>query len=185
VTACLISSFNFAVSHPLSPITVCLPLGTPGYLAPEVVLNVGHTQSADHWQLGVLIYDMLSFDSPFFNEDADEMELFRCVVEDPVPEIEEDISDEVWDLILKLLEKDPKQRIGSLKRGERDILHHKWFKEVSLSDLRKKALKAPWLPDVKEPTDTSNFEDWSDLDDITTTKQKKLTPEQAKMFEEF
>jgi serine/threonine protein kinase len=32
--------------------------GTPGYLPPEVVLSRGHDCSADHWSLGILIYEV-------------------------------------------------------------------------------------------------------------------------------
>lgn len=162
--------------------TLC---GTPGYIAPEVVLNKGHGFSYDHWQLGVLIYEMISYESPYFEEDMDQMELHRTVVEDPVPEIEEPISPEVWDLILRLLEKDPTQRLGSLSRGERDISHHSWFKGLSLSKLRKRSIKAPWTPDVKDPNDTSHFDDWEDLEDITMRNDPKLTEEQARMFDDF
>ena len=162
--------------------TLC---GTPGYLAPELVLNIGHNKAVDHWQLGVLIYDMLSFDSPFFNEDMDEIEQFRCVIEDPVPEIAEPVSPEAWDLILKLLTKDPKRRLGSRKRGELDILHHKWFKDLTLSELRKRTITAPWTPDMKDAFDTSNFEDWTELDDIVAGDCAELSPEESKLFDGF
>lgn len=115
----------------------------------------------------------------------DQMEQFRCVVDNPIPEIKQPISPEVWDLICKLLEKDPKQRLGSLKRGEHDILRHKWFKDLNLSDLRKKTITAPWTPEVKDAFDTSNFEDWTDLEDITAGESKKLSSEQASLFDGF
>ena len=36
--------------------TLC---GTPEYLPPEVILNLGHAQPVDCWALGVLLYEMM------------------------------------------------------------------------------------------------------------------------------
>uniref|UniRef100_A0A8C6UG68 cGMP-dependent protein kinase n=1 Tax=Neogobius melanostomus TaxID=47308 RepID=A0A8C6UG68_9GOBI len=39
--------------------------GTPGYLAPEVILNPGYGVSADMWSLGVFVFELLSGRLPF------------------------------------------------------------------------------------------------------------------------
>ena len=43
-------------------------LGTPEYLAPEVILSQGHGKAADWWSLGVLIYEMAAGYPPFFDD---------------------------------------------------------------------------------------------------------------------
>jgi len=173
--------FGFAKKVLDKTYTLC---GTPGYLPPEVILNQGHNGSADHWQLGVLIYEMVSECSPFFYEDIEQIELFRSIAEDNAPKISK-VSSEALDLINKLLEKDPSKRLGSLARGEREILNHEWFKDLDLSSLKCRLLQAPWKPSVKDPLDTSNFDDWSYLEDKTLDEGFKLSKQDAKLFDGF
>lgn len=45
-------------------------MGTPAYLAPEVLRNKGYNRSLDMWSVGVIIYVSLSGTFPF-NEDED------------------------------------------------------------------------------------------------------------------
>jgi serine/threonine protein kinase len=57
--------------------TLC---GTPLYIAPEVILNRGHDGGADHWSQGVLIFEMLTGETPFYEAGMDQMELFQKIV---------------------------------------------------------------------------------------------------------
>lgn len=43
--------------------------GTPEYMAPEVIKKSGHSLSCDVWSLGILIYEMLVGETPFYKND--------------------------------------------------------------------------------------------------------------------
>jgi serine/threonine protein kinase len=104
---------------------------------------------------------MIVGSSPFYYDDIDQMELFESIVNDPVNP-PDTISSEASNLILRLLAKDPMQRLGTEKLLE--IVEHPWFADLDLAAMRHKEVTAPWVPDVQGPTDTSYFDDWSDLE---------------------
>jgi serine/threonine protein kinase len=123
--------------------TLC---GTPNYLSPEVIMNRGHNASSDHWSLGVLIYEMVAGESPFYYDGMPQMELFQCIVREKFYPLPDDVSDEAFYLVDELLEKDPTLRLGSLAGRGKDIVAKDWFNEYDLDQLRQKKVKAPFIP---------------------------------------
>ena len=70
----IIKIIDFGLSRRLNPgdraLTRC---GTLGYLAPEVILKIGHDHWTDIWGLGVILCEMLGGFSPFYHEDPQKM----------------------------------------------------------------------------------------------------------------
>ena len=90
--------------------------GTPEYLAPEMVTNAGHDLTVDWWAIGVLLYEMLIGVTPFFNRNRNvlmsKIKHSRIVFPDRRTYTIE-YSDEIVDLISKLLKKDRTKRLGA------------------------------------------------------------------------
>jgi protein kinase A len=120
--------------------------GTPAYTCPEIISNEGHGYAADHWALGVVIYEMISGESPFFWEGISSLQLLQDICNEEPAFLGDEYSTEVKDLIDRLLIKDPLKRLGSLAKGGKEITTHPWFEEVDLCKARQKQLPAPFLP---------------------------------------
>jgi serine/threonine protein kinase len=94
--------------------------GTPNYVAPEVLKEKGYKGfTADVWSCGVILYVMLAGYLPF--EDDTMTGLFNKI-EAGHFQMPEFFSNDVKDLISKMLVVDPNHRI-TIKQ----ILEHKWF----------------------------------------------------------
>ena len=114
----------------------------------------------------------------------DQIALYRSIVQNPYRE-PKGLSDDAKDLISKSLVKDPAQRIGSWAQGELDILEHPWYKTLDLNELRVRSLKAPWVPTISDPLDSSCFDVWDHLVDKMVEGSPTLMPSEDALFAEF
>jgi serine/threonine protein kinase len=109
-------------------------------------MDRGHSFSTDHWSLGVVIYEMISGENPFYYDGMDQMSMFKAICQDKFYPLPDDISDEAYDVIEPLLEKDPALRLGALAGRGKDIMKMGWFDGLDLWALRRKSIKAPFIP---------------------------------------
>ena len=126
-------------------------VGTPDYTAPEIILNRTHSFSCDYWSLGVMLYEFLMGQPPFHGETESETHtnILRATI-DWNEMREEGFSEEVIDLLQKLLITDPEKRLGA--RDINEILNHPWFKGVD-----PKTTPPPFVPSLETATDTEYF----------------------------
>ncbi|XP_070760312.1 LOW QUALITY PROTEIN: cGMP-dependent protein kinase 1 [Enoplosus armatus] len=128
--------------------------GTLGYMAPEIILNKGHSTSADFWSLGVFVFDLLSGGLPFSGSDPTKIltATIRGIDQIHFPKT---ISKSASSLIKKLCRSNPSERLGSQRNGAKDIQKHKWFEGFNWDGLCKGTLNSPAIPKVKHPVDSS------------------------------
>ncbi|KAK1409990.1 hypothetical protein QVD17_36522 [Tagetes erecta] len=119
-------------------------VGTHEYLAPEIIKGEGHGSPVDWWTLGILLYELLYGRTPFKGTGDDET-LANVVsqgLEFPNSPI---VSFHARDLIRCLLQKQPENRLGSLK-GAAEIKQHQFFEGLNWALIR--CATPPEMPKV-------------------------------------
>jgi len=179
----VIVDFGFAERVTTKSYNMC---GTLLYMAPEKIQERGHDKGADHWSFGVLVYEMTVGRTPFYKKGMNKKQMYEAILtaqfEFPP---EGTLSPELKNLLRRLFVVNPTERIGSLAGGINDIYAHPWFEGVDFGKLRQKEIEAPWLPEVKDPLDTTNFESWDHLKDATDSEEKVPTKGWQQIFKTF
>ncbi|CAN8270960.1 unnamed protein product [Cochlearia groenlandica] len=143
-------------------------VGTPDYIAPEVLLKKGYGMECDWWSLGAIMYEMLVGYPPFYSDDP--MSTCRKIVNWKshlkFPE-EAILSREAKDLINSLL-CSVRRRLGS--KGADEIKAHPWFKSVDWDTIFD--MDAAFVPEVNDDLDTQNFEKFDESESQTQTSSK-------------
>jgi serine/threonine protein kinase len=93
-------------------------IGSPGYMAPEVVAGIGYDKSVDIFSFGVIMYVMLSGTFPYDDEEA----IPKRPADFPSPDWD-NVSDVVKKLIGDCLNLDPAKRPTAQR-----VLDHPWVK---------------------------------------------------------
>ncbi|EAR84564.2 Serine/Threonine kinase domain protein (macronuclear) [Tetrahymena thermophila SB210] len=150
-----ILKLNNKISKPANRI-----IGTPDYIAPEILKGEGLQNPAiDWWSVGVMLFELL-IGIPPFNDDTvekifDNIKNYRIAWDQiPVGDGEDEVSQKSVNLIKKLMHPDPKQRLGS--QGIIQIQSDPFFTGIDWNNLKK--TPAPIIPEVKNILDTSNFD---------------------------
>jgi serine/threonine protein kinase len=120
--------------------------GTPGYMAPEVILVQNHSFPSDFFALGVIGFEFMLGYRPYLG--GSRKEIKELIIYKQAKLEEDDIpyswSLEAGDFINKLLKRKPSQRLGY--HGVKEIKNHLWMRDINWNLLKKKEITAPFIP---------------------------------------
>lgn len=130
--------------------TIC---GTPEYIAPEILLNKGHSKPVDWWTFGILIYEMHAGHAPFTDDDP--MNVYKMII-NTKPKYPEGFDKDLKSLTKHLLRRDLSKRYGNLVGGIADIKEHRFFSGLDWNSLLQKKTEAPYIPKITPPGNTTS-----------------------------
>ncbi len=143
-------------------------MGTFGYMAPEMVVMLtqssrekkGYTNAVDWWSLGITMYYLLVGTRPFTDDNLTQFFNMLSVrkINEMINNIEyailfQKIEFPMWlepetvDFIQRLLEIEPKNRLGFGPTGLKDIKSHPYFANIDWDLLVRKEIEPPFIPD--------------------------------------
>jgi len=148
--------------------------GTPGYVAPEVLMCESYDKSVDMWGIGIITYILLAGYPPFYAEN--DTALFEKIMN-----AEYDFDDECWDdvselakdFIRHLLVKDPKERYTA-----EEAIKHPWLRSDA-SDKQLKIARKMSEYNLKRKEEKAKFQSQKE-DSIAALNQARSRVEQKK-----
>ena len=133
-------------------------LGTPHYMAPEIVEGLNYTYPADYYSIGVCIYYLLYDKYPFGNEENDVYKIYQHILKKKniFENIENEISNKttaINELISNLLIKDPNKRLSNFNK----IKSSNFFTGFNWDLILSKKLKPPFMPKLDQKFNKENL----------------------------
>ena len=127
-------------------------IGTPHYMAPEVILGREYSFPVDFWSISICMYEFYCGEVPFGEREEDPMEIYFAIINNELDFNEKyiKIDKEFKHIMKKMLDKNPSYRLCNYY----SIKNQAWFKDFNWDELSNLNLKAPYIPIIPE----SNFD---------------------------
>ncbi|XP_014284299.1 G protein-coupled receptor kinase 1 isoform X1 [Halyomorpha halys] len=165
-------------------------VGTHGYMAPEVLSKgTAYDSSADWFSFGCMLYKLLKGHSPFRqHKTKDKHEIDRMTLTmsfDMLQNVElpDSFSNDLRDLLERLLQRDIDKRLGCGGRGADEVKEHSFFDGVDWQQVYVQKYPPPLIP----PRGEVNAADAFDIGsfDEEDTKGIKLTEADQELYKNF
>ena len=148
--------------------------GTPGYMAPEVILVQNHSFPSDFFALGVIGYEFMLGHRPYLGRSRKEIK--QLILYKQARLNESDIPNswplESADFINKLLKRKPDKRLGY--NGIKELKSHIWMRDINWNALKRKEISAPFIPSHhKDNFDKNYCENVEDTGRTTLARYKE------------
>ena len=151
-----LTDFGIAMGYQRGDPGVTSASGTPGYMAPEAIINKPHDFAVDYFALGVIVYELMMGERPYQGKNRKEIreQMFSIEIQLDNDDLPEDwVDDNIIDFINKLLIRKKKKRLG-YKSGL-EVKNHPWFNDVLWSKLENMTLESPFVFDSEDNFDDS------------------------------
>ncbi|TKR75813.1 hypothetical protein L596_017052 [Steinernema carpocapsae] len=129
--------------------------GTIEYMAPEILMRVGHGKAVDWWSLGALMFDMLTGGPPFTAENRkktiDKILKGRLTL----PPY---LSNDARELIKRLLKRHVESRLGAGPSDAEEIKEHAFFRSLDWDIVYRRQMEPPFKPSLINDEDVSLFD---------------------------
>ena len=109
-------------------------IGTPHYMAPEIILGKRYSFAADYWSVGIVLYEIFYGKVPFGMNVTDSNKVFSESTEKKIAFPTDPKNNNFNMLIKNLLYKNPNKRTSSFAQIKSNIL----FKEVDFEEITEK-----------------------------------------------
>jgi serine/threonine protein kinase len=119
--------------------------GTPGYMAPEVLMGINHSFSVDFFAIGIMGYEFMFGVRPYNGKNRKEIKQMVLKKQAKIDKSETDWSKESIDFINKCLKRKASKRLGYIN-GIIELKNHKWFEGYDWEKLYNKSILAPFIP---------------------------------------
>jgi len=163
-------------------------VGSPDYMAPEVLRAKPYSYSVDYWSLGCILFEFLAGFPPFSGSTPEEtwtnLKNWTKVLRRPEYDRPEDLvfnlTDVAWDAVTRLI-----AHASVRFSGLNQVSAHPFFKGVKWKDLR--SVKAPFVPALDSEIDTGYYDDFTSPEDMAKyaeVKEKQRNVEKVKEKED-